>query len=117
MVDKSKSYKGAAVGGNLYRHIWLSGQVARSVGVNLREALRSGKLNSRQYSEVISRCQNSDCDKACALHMSALPNGRQDNVQGFCANQRLFESLRITDEDHAALAARENQHEGMKREA
>ncbi len=117
MSEKYKEYRGISAGGNLYRHIWLSGQVAQSIGVSLRDALRSGRLDPRRYSEIISRCQNNACDKACALHMSVLRDGQQENVQDFCANQQLFEALRVSDEDHAAVAARENLPADTQREA
>ncbi|MQY43320.1 hypothetical protein GG681_11765 [Epibacterium sp. SM1969] len=49
--------------------------------------------------------------------MSVLRDGQQENVQDFCANQQLFEALRVTDEDHAAVAARENLPADTQREA
>ena len=79
--------------GNMYRHMWLTHEVARSVGVDLSASMHNGSLDPRRYSEIVTKCRASGCDRTCALHLSVLKNGKQKEVQDYCANKDLIESL------------------------
>lgn len=79
--------------GQVHRHMWLTKEVAASIGLDLSAAMHSGQLDPRHYSQLVTQCRSSSCDNACALHVSALPGGRQDEVQGFCPNKKLFDQL------------------------
>ncbi|MBT8154932.1 hypothetical protein KMP13_13775 [Epibacterium ulvae] len=79
--------------GQVHRHMWLTKEVAASVGVDLSAAMHSGQLDPRNYSNLVTQCRSSGCDNTCALHVSALPSGRQDEVQDFCPNKALLDRL------------------------
>lgn len=73
--------------------MWLTREVAASVDVDLSVAMQAGQLNPRSYSDLLTRCRGAGCDRACALHLSALKNGRQDKVQEFCPNKEQLDQL------------------------
>lgn len=89
-IERPREEKGL---GNMYRHMWLTHEVARSVGVDLSAAMHDRSLDPRRYSEIVTKCRASGCDRACALHLSTLKNGQQEQVQDYCANKDLIDRL------------------------
>lgn len=79
--------------GQMHRHLWLTNEVAASVGVDLNAALHSGQLDPHNYSKIVTQCRSAGCDNTCALHVSALPGGHQDEVQEFCPNKSILDQL------------------------
>lgn len=51
--------------GRISTHFWLTQGMARSIGVNVNEALRKGRLDRGAYAELVARCchcaRTSDC--------------------------------------------------------
>lgn len=79
--------------GQLHRHIWLTKEVAASVGVDLSAAMHSGDLDPRCYSQMVTKCRRGNCDRACALHLEKLKNRKQNEVQSFCPNKAAIDAM------------------------
>lgn len=61
--------------GTLSRHFWLTQGMARSIGLDLNRALRSGELPRDAYSQMIASCCDCDCSGACIAWMAQQGGG------------------------------------------
>ena len=48
--------------GDTRAHFWLMMRMSKTVGVDLGEALREGRLSARSYADAVTRCRG--CDNA-----------------------------------------------------
>lgn len=81
------------IDGKLSRHFWLTQGMARSVGINLNEALQSAVLRRDEYAQAIALC--CDCGKTqqCVGWMAQQGAGARD-VPSFCPIGEMLEKLR-----------------------
>ncbi|MCB1335187.1 MAG: hypothetical protein KDK26_16445 [Roseivivax sp.] len=53
--------------GDPERHFWLTRSVARTLGLNLSEAIASHRLSEGEYAEMVTRCRGcsntADCEE------------------------------------------------------
>jgi hypothetical protein len=79
--------------GPVDRHFWLNQGMARTIGVNLSEALAEGDLDVAGYCALIDRCRNSTCGEACVAWMGEQGAGARC-APDFCANAATLNALR-----------------------
>lgn len=81
-------------------HFWLTLGMARSLGVNLTDALQRGDLGRGDYADLVTQCRGCDAARACVVWM-----GQQTDIAArapdFCANQAAYGGL----QDRAARTA------------
>ena len=80
--------------GDIERHFWLTRSMARTVGVNLGEAIASGVISPDEYSRMVTRCRQSDCAKRCAQWLGENPAGLASGPPPFCAHAAQLKALR-----------------------
>lgn len=79
--------------GRLSRHFWLTRGMARTIGVNMSEALRDGKLSLAEYSHAIATCCACGQSARCIEWMSHQGAGAAA-LPEFCAVKPVIEALR-----------------------
>lgn len=67
--------------------------MARTVGVNLIEAVTEGWYSRRELEALVGRCAACGRDTSCAAWLAVTP--RAANLPGFCANKSEIEVLRL----------------------
>lgn len=79
--------------GKLSRHFWLTQGMARAVGVNLNEAIRTGELERADYAQLIAECCTcAHCGK-CLTWLATNGAGAAQQPD-YCAMGPLLERLR-----------------------
>ena len=56
--------------GDPVRHFWLTRSVARTMGVNLSEALASGRLGATGYAQMVTACRTCPNTASCEAWLS-----------------------------------------------
>lgn len=51
--------------GQIEHHFWLTRSVARTIGLNLSEAMANGALSQDAYCDLVTRCRGGGCREAC----------------------------------------------------
>lgn len=75
-------------------HFWLTRGLARRLGINITEAMRSGVLTRADFAAMVARCR--DCEagvQACIGYLSEAPSA-PDTAPECCANRAVLETLR-----------------------
>ena len=78
--------------GDPARHFWMTRSVARVMGVNLSEAMRSGRLEPDQYAAMVTRCRGCALVEACE-HWLATRTGLSSAPPPGCCNGVLLGRL------------------------
>ena len=81
--------------GDIDVHFWLTRSVARTVGVNLSEAMAARRLSPEDYSAMVTRCREADCATRCAEWLGEQENGRAPRPPAFCAHADQLRALRL----------------------
>jgi len=85
---------GSAVSlGEIERHFWLTRSMARLVGVNLSEAMSSGRLSPSEYTEMVTHCRVGGCHEICQQWL-ACQTGAVDEIPSYCAHRDVLTRLR-----------------------
>ncbi|ARE42187.1 hypothetical protein RGUI_4046 [Rhodovulum sp. P5] len=79
--------------GNLSMHFWLAQGMARTIGVNVNQALNEGQIGRGEFSELIARCCHCDRSDTCMTWMGQQVSGAEA-LPGWCALKDRFEALR-----------------------
>lgn len=79
--------------GRLSRHFWLTQGMARTVGVNLNQALRTGQVGRDDYAQLIAECCNCTHCKECMAWLAAHGGGAEQ-APDYCAMGRILSKLR-----------------------
>lgn len=75
-------------------HFWLTRGLARRLGINLTEAMRSGVLTRADFATMVARCRNCEAGvQACIGYLAEMPTA-SDTAPERCANRALLETLR-----------------------
>lgn len=80
-------------GMEIERHFWLTRSVARTIGLNLGEALASGRLTPEGYSIMIARCCKAGCSGRCSEWLGQQSGGQADAPPLYCAHVDQFRDL------------------------
>ena len=67
--------------------------MARSVGVNLIEAVTDGWYSRRELEVLVGRCASCGLEAPCTAWLAVTP--RAANLPAFCANKAEIEALRL----------------------
>ena len=67
--------------GDTRAHFWLMMRMSKTVGVDLGEALREGRLSARSYADAVTRCRGCDQTETAA------------DTPAYCRNAELFDGL------------------------
>ncbi|RAP41422.1 hypothetical protein BYZ73_10795 [Rhodovulum viride] len=79
--------------GRLSKHFWLTQGMARTIGVNLNDALRSGQLGRGEYSELVAACAHCGRAEECMRWMGHQVTGA-DRLPEWCAVGVRLEALK-----------------------
>ena len=79
--------------GRLSRHFWLTQGMARTIGVNLNAALKSGRLTRDTYGETIAHCCACGRAQRCMGWMGRQSAGA-DRLPRFCEIAPVLEQLK-----------------------
>lgn len=79
--------------GDIYRHMWLMKSVSAAIGVDLGVARAEGRLNTFEYSRMLTNCRSADCDKSCALWVTQQ-QGIAKVAPEFCVNSEALKRLK-----------------------
>ncbi len=72
---------------------WLTNGMARSVGVNLPDAVAQGAIDRHRISEMVAQCRSCTKTEACLLYL-AQGEGHGDDVPSYCLNHEAIEALK-----------------------
>ncbi|CUH66078.1 hypothetical protein TG4357_02222 [Thalassovita gelatinovora] len=73
-------------------HFWLTRSVARSVGVNLSDAMNAGQLDPQGYVEMVTRCRQCRFVSQCEQWLAVTGAGA-DRVPEMCVNEDKLNAL------------------------
>lgn len=82
--------------GDIERHFWLSQSVARTIGINLSEAMAENRLTPKDYTTMITRCRAQGCQDACQRWLAAQTTETPNGPPEYCANSDLLKRLSAT---------------------
>jgi len=71
---------------------WRTRSVARTVGLNLSEAMRGGALSTAEYAVMVERCRKCQHARACTDWL-AVNGAGADHVPEHCANAATLNAL------------------------
>jgi len=80
--------------GDIEEHFWLTRSVARTVGINLTEAMAAGLLAPEEYSRMVTRCRAAGCSGRCADWLGRQAGGRASHTPPFCVHGDQLRALR-----------------------
>ena len=72
---------------------WLTRSVARTMGINLSEAMAEGRLTSDEYARMVTRCRTCNCVDQCELWLARSGAGAA-SAPAVCANADTFNRLK-----------------------
>ncbi len=75
-------------------HFWLTRSVARTVGINLTEAMAAGRLAPEEYSQMVARCRLAGCSGRCAEWLGAQTEGHASDTPPYCVHAAQLRALR-----------------------
>ena len=78
--------------GDPARHFWLTRSVARTMGVNLSEAMAMNQLNASGYSDMVNKCRCCQNADACQAWL-AIPHDFPASAPDHCVNGDLLNRL------------------------
>jgi len=77
--------------GDTRAHFWLMMRMSKTVGVDLGEALREGRLSARSYADAVTRCRGCDNAQGCAAWLDQTETAAHTPV--YCRNADVFDGL------------------------
>ena len=89
MTLKFADYIGESAG---ERHFWLTQGLAKAVGVNIAEAIATGRLSREDFAGMVVRCASCENGERCVRWMSESGRGEED-PPGYCLNHERIEAL------------------------
>jgi len=78
--------------GDAREHFWLMMRMSKTVGLDLGEALREGRLSDGGYAESITRCRRCDSAESCAAWLDQTESAA--NAPAYCRNAAVFDGLK-----------------------
>lgn len=75
------------------RHFWLTRSMARTVGVNLSEAIATGVIAPDEYGRMVNRCHQSNCASRCTEWLGQQGGGSPAGPPPFCAHSAQLKAL------------------------
>jgi len=78
--------------GDPNRAFWLTRSVARTVGVNLSDAMHEGTLTAADYAAMVTRCRMCSDPEGCELWL-AMNGAGADFAPDDCLNADVINSL------------------------
>jgi len=79
--------------GDIERHFWLTRSVARSIGVNLSDAMAENCLSPGDYTTMVTQCRAQGCFEACQRWLASQTSAIADGPPEYCANAEMFTEL------------------------
>jgi len=79
--------------GDLDCHFWLTRSMARSLGLNLSEAMKAGLLHADHYAEMVARCRKCTHVGDCQLWL-AHSGSEAARAPAFCAHAQMLNTLK-----------------------
>ena len=73
-------------------HFWLTRSVARTVRVNLSDALTAGKITPTDYADMVTRCRRCPNVATCEAWLAENGAGARE-VPAHCANADILNAL------------------------
>jgi hypothetical protein len=75
------------------RHFWLTQGMARTVGVNLTEAIAAGRMTREDLAAMVVRCAGCEFPERCVRWMA---DGRHlgEDPPAYCLNHEAIEAIR-----------------------
>lgn len=75
------------------RHFWLTQGMARTVGVNLTEAIAGGRITRADLADMVVRCAGCEFSERCVRWMA---DGRHlgEDPPAYCLNHEVIEAIR-----------------------
>ncbi|WP_082181956.1 DUF6455 family protein [Aestuariivita boseongensis] len=80
--------------GDIEEHFWLTRSVARTVGINLGDAMAAGQITPDDYSHMVVRCFRAGCTARCAEWLGQQPGGCASEPPPFCVHTNQLRALR-----------------------
>jgi hypothetical protein len=75
------------------RHFWLTQGMARTVGVNLTEAIATGRISRAGFADMVVRCSGCEYPERCVRWMADGKHLGED-PPAYCLNHEVIASLR-----------------------
>lgn len=79
--------------GKLSKHFWLTQGMARTIGVNVNDALRDGRIARGEYAEMVAACCHCDRAEHCMAWMGQQAAGAEA-LPGWCVVKPRLEGLK-----------------------
>lgn len=79
--------------GDERKHYWLATRMADAADVNLVEAFTEGRLSSKDWAGLVSRCRGCQWVEGCERWLDAEHPGA--DVPTDCRNGAVFEALKV----------------------
>ncbi len=79
--------------GDPARHFWLTRSVARSMGINLSQAMGMGRLAPEQYAHMVTECRKCAFVTECENWLARNGAGAT-TAPDVCANAELLQTLK-----------------------
>ncbi|MBK1636409.1 DUF6455 family protein [Rhodovulum adriaticum] len=79
--------------GKLSKHFWLTQGMARTLGVNVNDALKDGRMARGAYAELVAACCHCDRAESCMAWMGQQ-TAQADTLPDWCAIKPTLEALR-----------------------
>ncbi|TCO73928.1 DUF6455 family protein [Rhodovulum euryhalinum] len=79
--------------GRLSKHFWLTQGMARTIGVNVNEALRAGNLGRGEFAELVATCCHCDRTERCIPWLARQGAGAE-GVPDWCPLKARLEALK-----------------------
>lgn len=83
--------------GDPARHFWLTRSVARTMGVNLSEAMAAGQLSAPGYAQMVNSCRKCRNTARCEAWLS-VGRGAPASAPDHCPNAGVLSRLARRDE-------------------
>ncbi|MEL7257296.1 MAG: DUF6455 family protein [Pseudomonadota bacterium] len=78
--------------GDADRHFWINRSLARSLDVNLSEAMMEKDLTAKEYAMLVTRCRACQNVESCVSWLANC-SARSDCAPDFCPNAETFNRL------------------------
>lgn len=75
------------------RHFWLTQGMARTVGVNLTEAIAAGRISRAELAQMVVRCSGCEFPERCVRWMAEGTHLDAD-PPAYCLNHEVIASLK-----------------------
>lgn len=79
--------------GDPAKAFWHTRSVARTMGLNLSEAMATGRLTAGDYAAMVTRCRSCDCVQHCELWL-ARATATAPAAPETCANANVYNRLK-----------------------